>query len=638
MNELVIIAPLERVSTDLVYAERATRERSLCVLMQDVSSRPDGERRSFLSAAYRGVVTRYQSAVEIERALPFLRRTVRELDALSIQVDTRVDDLRGLGIFVLLEEASAFYLLCPRDAPPRVRCNGAYVPLTTWNASALEEIAIETTRSQQDLFAQTLPDNLAVYRVFRSAHEPLEFLIGGLPTDVAAALDALETRVGSETTVTSDRVVRSMLCARFDAGRTAEAMDAPERRAAGGRSWVRGAVAASLIVAMAVGVGFVASRVDFERPAVTAEKSAPEQGAQATQSRPTPVMTRETSVEERVPDGAAIEETPRRAPSEKFALAWEQTYSEPVTSSPSVLGDDIVFGSRDGHVYAIDRASGEKEWSHAASGGVGASPLVRDDAVFVADYGGNVYRLTRAEGRTIWKRALKEKIVSTPASTRERMAVGTSRGNVYALSTETGRVLWKFATRGQIRGGIAHAAATFFVPSHDGKLYALADDTGRKRWSVTTGGPVASTPDTDGERVVIGNAQGHVVAYAISDGKRLWSFATRAAVNSAILVQEGRVYAGSGDDRVYCLDARTGELQWSFETSGSVLSRPFVTGNRVVVTSYDGSVYALDAANGELLDRYATDKSIFSSPVVHGDRVFFGNNGGRFYCLTLGGS
>ena len=633
MAEAVLISPRERAPFELVYSERASRGRSLHILLQDHAARAGDERGAFLAAAFRDVVARYQSPLKIESALALLRRTVRVLDELSIQVDTRVDDFRGLGIYLLAQEAGVLYLLCARDAPARVRVKGVFVPLhgAGNESSPAEEISIETARTQHDLFAATLPESMALFRIVRPADFDLELVLGGTPADMAPALDALEARPSGVSSLVSDRIARAVLYVRVEREpHQDETTESP--RAKGTVPAWRAVVAAAAIVGTAAGIGWIASRVDLTRAPVERVEH-----ATATQTRPTPVVTREAAPEnaaEPAPAVPAAAESP--APDgARFEVAWEQTFAEPVTSSPSIMGEAVVFGGRDGKVYAVERESGDRMWSHAAVGGVGASPLVYDDAVIVADYGGNVYRLARANGKAAWKRALRERIVSTPCAANERVAVGTAKGNVVALSLETGRVLWKFGTRGQVRGGIAHAQGTFFVPSHDGRLYALADDTGRKRWSVALGGPVGSTPYTDGERVVVGTAGGSIVAHAVADGKRLWSFATRAAVNSSILIHEGRVYAGSGDEQVYCLDAKTGDKIWSFATSGAVLSRPFVDQDRLIVTSYDGSIYALDLADGELVDRFGTEQAIYSSPIVDGERVYFGNNGGRFYCLSL---
>jgi hypothetical protein len=91
-------------------------------------------------------------------------------------------------------------------------------------------------------------------------------------------------------------------------------------------------------------VGLYAGRLDFERKPGT--NDAPTT-ARATQERPVPVMTRESSVDERPLEVAAVEPAHDTRDRGRFELAWEQKYSEPVTSSPSLLGDAIVYGSRD---------------------------------------------------------------------------------------------------------------------------------------------------------------------------------------------------------------------------------------------------------------------------------------------------
>src|SRR5262245_59728669 len=545
MAETIVISPRERAAAELVYSEHAARGRSLHVLLQDLTARSGDERGAFLAAAFRDLVARYQSPLKIESALALLRRTVRVLDELSIQVDTRVDDFRGLGIYVLAGEPRSLYLLCARDAPARVRINGTFVPLygADGRASLAQEISIETARTQHDLFAATLPESMALYRIERPADFDLELLLGGTPAGLAPALDALDARAAGASSLLSDRLARAVLYVRIPSEARLEEHIPATRERTQLPAW-RAVVAAVAVVGSAVGIGWIASRLDLTR--APAERASAVDRAAATQSRTTPVMTREAAPEIATEPAPAVpaDSEARAQDGAHFEVAWEQRFTEPVTSSPSIMGDAVVFGGRDGRVYAVECDSGERLWSHAAVGGVGASPLVEGDAVLVADYGGNVYRLARADGKVAWKRALRERIVSTPCAANERVAVGTAKGNVVALSLQTGRVLWKFGTRGQVRGGIVHAAGLFFVPSHDGRLYALADDTGRKRWSVALGGPVGSTPYTDGERVVVGTSGGTIVAHAVADGKRLWSFATRAAVNSSIIIHDGRVYAG----------------------------------------------------------------------------------------------
>jgi outer membrane protein assembly factor BamB len=618
---------------DLVYREQSSGGRGLHVLMQDVSSRAPESRRRFLLACFRDTISAYLATARVTGAPDFLRDRVRAFEAMSRAVDTRLDGFEGLGVFVALREPDAVYLLCGRGASTRVRWKGVFVPLSTAGVEGVVEVPMETARSQHDLFAQTLPESLAIYRVSVDAGEgaPRELLLGGAPDDMAASIDAVEHASGRlADRVPMDRMRHSVMMLAIDPATGAGEVAAPRPMHAEARPRLRssrtallGAAGVVVLVAGAAGLGYLRSAMN------TGAKTRVDQTV--LKETPPPVLQKRE-----VPDTSAEEKTPAEKTAETkkgFGVAWQESFRAAVTSSPAVAGDAVVFGGRDGKVYSYARSDGTRQWAYAAQGGVGASPVVRSGVVVVADYAGNVVALRAGSGAPIWKRALREKIVSTPAVTGERIAVGTANGRVYGLSLDTGRVLWKFAARGGVRGAILVAEGTFLVPSQDGRLYALDEVTGARKWVLTVGGPVAASPASDGDIVVVGSPRGDIMAVDLARGKSRWTYRAGGAVNSGLVLDGGRVYAGAGDRRVYCIDARSGELVWRFDTEGVILSRPFVGDNRVVVTSYDGFVYCLDASTGALVDRYETGEAIFSSPVVVDGRVFFGNNAGRFYCL-----
>ncbi len=74
-----------------------------------------------------------------------------------------------------------------------------------------------------------------------------------------------------------------------------------------------------------------------------------------------------------------------------------------MTSSPVIVAGKLIFGCRDGVVYALDRVSGSPLWTFAASCGVGASPAVHGESVIVADYNGYVYALAAEDGKEVWR-------------------------------------------------------------------------------------------------------------------------------------------------------------------------------------------------------------------------------------------
>lgn len=615
--------------SDLAYVERASERRGLCAVMQDLAPRTTDARQHFLREAFRRVVEGFHSATHPETPVAFLRSVVRILDDSAARLDTRVDDFRGLGVSILVRDGDTLYLLGNRDVPARVRVDGLVIPLSA-NLSGVRELPLETARSQHDLFAQSAPDSLVLYRIDAAAVATgavVEVLLGGLDDDVASVLDVLDVgRDPSVGTVGVERCTHTVLYATFGARApaVAETRARPRPASRAGRRVLPVAIGAIAVLAV------VAWVVRHPAPVHDGEAGSAAASGASQQSAP-PLQERTVD-----PPGATkVAASDTRDDADGFALAWVKEYSGAVTSSPSPAGGAIVFGSRDGHVYALDRKSGDRLWAYDAAGGVGASPVVQGDAVVTADYAGVVARIASDDGRRSWQRALRERVVSTPAVTDTRIFVGTTKGNVYALSLESGRVLWKFRTRGQIRGSIAVGAGRVFVPSYDGRLYALAEASGEKRWSAKLGGPVGSSPAVADGRVFVGTARGTIEALDAASGARRWSLSTPGAVNSAVAVADGRVFAGGGDHAVYCLDAASGRLVWKFATGATVLSRPEVDGNRVVITSYDGNVYCVGAGDGKSITRYATDHAIFSSPVVVDGCVYFGNNGGRLYCLDV---
>ncbi len=629
----VPVSSEEGESRDLIYREQSSCSRGLFMLMQDASPRATPARRRFLLACFRDTVSAYLAAARLTGSATFLRERVIAFDQIARAVDTRLDDFEELGIFVVLRERGCLYALCARGASARVRWRGGFVPLAAPEIGGVSEVSIETARAQHDLFAQTLPETLALYCIAAAEGDSgaRELLLGGNAQDMNVAMDlAGRPRADSVSEVPVDLVRHGVLMLTLDGTPTARGHAPSEPVPRMNMKWKGGPARTALWSAATIVVVVAASIAGVTSWRSSRQEQTGETRHAALKETPAPPPPQKRVIADVEAEQVRAEEKTRAG----FAVAWQQSFRAAVTSSPAVAGDAVIFGGRDGRVYSVNRESGEKQWTYTAQGGVGASPVVRGATVIAADYGGNVVRLRAGDGRVVWKRALREKIVSTPAVTDERVLVGTVQGRIYAISLETGRVLWKFAARGPVRGGIAYAAGTFIVPSNDGRLYALAEETGARRWMLPLGGPVTSSPASDGDIVVIGTAQGDVVAIDLASGKKRWTYRAGGAVNSSLALVDGRVYAGAADQRLYCIDARNGELAWRFDTEGAILSRPFVGDGRVLATSYDHAVYCLDSATGALIDRYQTDESIFSSPIVVEGRVFFGNNAGRFYCLS----
>lgn len=86
----------------------------------------------------------------------------------------------------------------------------------------------------------------------------------------------------------------------------------------------------------------------------------------------------------------------------KYASADALIYTSPYTrkisrtieSSPILVGDTVLVTASDGTFSALDRQSGKLIWQAKAGSPFFSSPAVSGNAVFVADFSGNVYAFT----------------------------------------------------------------------------------------------------------------------------------------------------------------------------------------------------------------------------------------------------
>lgn len=79
-----------------------------------------------------------------------------------------------------------------------------------------------------------------------------------------------------------------------------------------------------------------------------------------------------------------------------FTSPYTRTFSATVETSPVLAGKTVYVGASDGLVYAIDAASGRKLWKFARHGApVFASVAVSGNTLIATDFGGNVYAFTQ---------------------------------------------------------------------------------------------------------------------------------------------------------------------------------------------------------------------------------------------------
>ena len=129
----------------------------------------------------------------------------------------------------------------------------------------------------------------------------------------------------------------------------------------------------------------------------------------------------------------------------------------------------VFFGSRDGFLYAVDAATGQKKWAFSHEGSWCISgPAVEDDLVFAGSSDGQFVNAVDAKtGQEKWRAKMPSRVFISGA---------IAGGNVY-FGAWGGEVTWFDAKTGKQKGGtMAEAAVQASPVVSDGVLYFGSDD------------------------------------------------------------------------------------------------------------------------------------------------------------------
>jgi len=121
-------------------------------------------------------------------------------------------------------------------------------------------------------------------------------------------------------------------------------------------------------------------------------------------------------------------------------VAW--TYQDrpmPFFSSPAVNDRLVLIGSRDKHLHAIQRASGEAAWKFKTGGRIEGSPIVFTDGVAFSSADGRIYAASLETGAELWQLDLGESLSASPAFGERQLVIGGEKGTVFAIRGDPGK-------------------------------------------------------------------------------------------------------------------------------------------------------------------------------------------------------
>jgi glucose dehydrogenase len=298
-----------------------------------------------------------------------------------------------------------------------------------------------------------------------------------------------------------------------------------------------------------------------------------------------------------------------------FGEKWKFDSKNTILSSPSVVdmgnGEKmILFGTKNGRIYALDKNSNVK-WIYDASEEKSDVELMFLDP----ESKDSIYSPPNIDD--INKDKIKEIIF------------GSESGKIYCLN-HNGKLLWSYNTKGPVRGGaLIHdinkdGKPEIIIGSGDKNLY-IFDNKGKVLGMHNAGSPIESSPCIFEEKIVFGCNNGLIKAINFK-GRLIWTFETNDKITARGIVgkltgKKGEsLLIGSHDGFLYALD-NEGNLKWRFKTGGAIVNNVALDDINnddrleIVFGSCDNNIYAL-SCYGEKIWSYETDFWVVTTPII----------------------
>lgn len=210
------------------------------------------------------------------------------------------------------------------------------------------------------------------------------------------------------------------------------------------------------------------------------------------------------------------------------SLRWKTATGGRIRSTPAVAGDRVYVGSADGVVYALQRKDGRVLWRHETDGAalvsaefgfdrrtVQSSPAVVDGRVFVGARDGFLYALDAATGERLWRFDHEVSWVnSSPAVSGGLVLAGSSDSRfLQAVDARSGKERWRIETVGIVWTSPIVVGDRVVLAEGAGRIRVVDLETGETRWSAWTGGRLFGSPVMAGGTIYVGSMDGGVYAF-----------------------------------------------------------------------------------------------------------------------------
>jgi outer membrane protein assembly factor BamB len=316
---------------------------------------------------------------------------------------------------------------------------------------------------------------------------------------------------------------------------------------------------------------------------------------------------------------------------------WKFETGKSIKGRSAVIDDALFVPSDSGYLYKLDKRSGKELWRAKIDQGSPeriptnqpntrwdryASSVVADASqLYVASRDGNLYAIDKATGKERWRVAGKDMITSTPALHGDKVIFAAFDGSIRAVGTKDGALRWHYDARLPVSGDLAVDGDRVIAGSRTYDLIALNATDGKEQWKHYYWFSWIESPPVVDHGVVFTGSSDAVGVYAIdvATGKRRWKTAVpgwawaRAAVDDRLVVAatvgQGP-HPGVREGALVGMGRASGEIQWLYlkppsqdaidqKREWGFAASPLLVDGVVYAADLEGAVYAFEAYKPE---------------------------------------
>lgn len=285
---------------------------------------------------------------------------------------------------------------------------------------------------------------------------------------------------------------------------------------------------------------------------------------------------------------------------------------------PVGTAEQLFIPRSDNHLVKFALPSFQSEWTVELSQAIHRAGALSDKYVFVT--GDELYAINRSTGNIEWSTSFEATFTISPTIYNGVVYAATDDGRVHAIEAHSGTQIWETVEISpDITSLLAVDSNNVYIPTSLG-LSVYSRDSGSRNWTFDAG-TLATAPTLFHGNVIIGEVSGAVYSLT-AGGKTNWTRAIGNGVKVSPAVANGTIYVPSAG-KLYALEAASGGKEWSSPVPISTPFPPIATPN-VVVAGGQNHIVGFASDTGTKQWHYTTESSSLHSPAILGDQIAIG--------------